>query len=194
MKRIAAILLIAALGISSGFAEEYHDFTSADGSKTFRGALMGYDADSQAVQVRHHRGRIMRFKISILSDADQEFVKSKAPLLAAAKGLRIDPDMNRKKAGSKKSGGWICEKTTCDYDVSIDNTRANDLGMVEFEYAIFIERNRRDAKSVNEMVTGSYSVSSFIGNGNEFFTTSPITLESWSDNPPIPKGGGGGGG
>jgi hypothetical protein len=192
MKRITSYIIIAVLGLGSAFAEELREFKSSDGSKTFRGLLMDFDAKSETVKVRHQRGKIITFKLAILSEEDQDFVKKKAPMLAAAKGLRVETDMNRKSAGKNEAGTWLCEKINHSYDVAAENTLSKDLGTVEIEYSIFIERNRRDAESKNEVVTGTHSVSSFMGHDEESFTTQEVVLENWSDNPPIPTGGGGG--
>lgn len=192
MKRITTFLAIVALGIAGSMAEELHEFKSADGSKTFRGLLMDFDAKNSKVKVRHQKGKIMVFKISLLSEADQAYVKKKAPVLAAANGLRLDLDMNRKSDGKKEAGGWLCEKINHTYDITAENTLSNELGSVDFEYSIFIERNRRNAEPRTEVVTGSHSVSTFLGHGEESFTTQQVTLENWSDNPPPPSGGGGG--
>ena len=181
-----------ALGIGGTMAEELHEFKSADGSKSFRGLLMAFDANNSKVKVKHQKGKVMIFKISLLSEEDQAYVKQKAPILAAADGLRIDIDMNRKKDGKIEVGGWLCEKINHTYDIEAENSSSNDLGTVDFEYSIFIERNRRNVEARNEVVTGSHSVSSFLGNGDESFTTKQVTLENWSDNPPPPSGGGGG--
>ena len=193
MNRLTVSLALVALSVGSVLAGEFHKFTSADGSKSFNGVLLGYHQAAKAVTVRHQRGKVMTFKIFFLSKEDQEYVKEKAPMLAAAEGLSIDTDMNRKKAGEANAGQWICEKTDYSYDVSIDNRLPSDLGEVDFEYSIFVERDRRDAEKTTEVITGSHSVSSFLGSGSESFTTSTVTLENWSDNPPIPSGGGGGG-
>ena len=192
MKRITSYIIIALLGLGSAFAEDLHKFTNSDGSKTFRGLLMDFDAKSETVKVRHQRGKVITFKLAILSEEDQDFVKKKAPMMAAAKGLRIETDMNRKSTGKNEAGTWLCEKIIHSYDVAAENTLSKDLGTVEFDYSIFIERNRRNAESRNEVVTGTHSVSTFLGHGEESFTTNEVVLENWSDNPPIPSGGGGG--
>lgn len=192
MKTISAFLVIAALGLAPVFADDLYSFTSADGTKSFKGVLLGYNQDKKTVKVRHQRGKIMTFKISHLAEKDHEYIKERAPILAAADGLSIDTDMNRKKVSEGPVGQWICEKTDYSYDVSAVNRLGADLGEVTFDYSIFVERDRRDAEKRNEVITGSHDVSAFLGNGNESFTTSTVTLENWSDNPPIPSGGGGG--
>ena len=192
MKRIATILLCAVFGCGTGLADELHRFTSADGSKSFRGTLMEFDSNSNSVKVLHQQGKVMSFKMSLLSGKDQEYIKERAPILAAVKGLRIDTDMNRKTGTTRAAGDWLCETALYSYDVMLENTLTEAIEGVEFEYSIFIERERRNVENRTEVVSGSHSISTFLGYGDENFTTTEVTLENWSDNPPIPSGGGGG--
>ena len=193
MKRLSIWLLAAAFATGIGSAEELRKFTSADGSRTFLGTLMGVNSKAQTVKVRHKQGKIMTFKMSLLSPSDQEYVKERAAILAAGEDLRIDTDMNRKSGTKSEQGTWLCEKNHYSYDIAIENTGDETISEVDFEYSIFIERERRNVDKTVEIVTGSHSVSSFLGRSDEFFSTSEVTLENWSDNPPIPSGGGGGG-
>jgi hypothetical protein len=53
-----------------------HRFRSADGSKTFKGRLQGYDAATKKVTVRREDGRVIKFDLHHLHPDDQEFVTS----------------------------------------------------------------------------------------------------------------------
>lgn len=192
MKRLTIFLLATVLATGVGLAEDLHKFTSADGAKSFLGTLMDVNGKSQTVKVRHQQGKIMSFKMSLLSTADQDYIKERAPILAAGQGLQVDTDMNRKSGTKKAAGTWLCEKNHYSFDVSIENTRPEAIDSVECDYSIFIERERRDVENQTEVITGTHTISSFLGQSDEFFTTSEATLENWSDNPPIPSGGGGG--
>lgn len=54
---------------------EERSFRSADGKKTFVGVLTGYDMATGMVSVRKSDRRIMKFKIEMLSEEDQEYVR-----------------------------------------------------------------------------------------------------------------------
>ncbi len=66
--------LLAGLFVFSGFAYA-RTWTSSDGSKTFDGELVSYDAESGAVSVTLTNGKKLNFKKEILSAADIEFLK-----------------------------------------------------------------------------------------------------------------------
>ena len=70
-KTLLTIGLCAGLG--TGLAAG-RSWTSADGSKTFEGEFESYDEDANKVTV-NKGGRSMTFSLSILSDADQAWVK-----------------------------------------------------------------------------------------------------------------------
>ena len=53
-----------------------HVFRSADGSKTFKGRLQGYDTATKKVTVRRENGRVITFDLHHLHPDDQEFVTS----------------------------------------------------------------------------------------------------------------------
>ena len=52
-----------------------HLFRSADGTKSFKAILLGYDPKSELVRVRMPNLRVSKFKIDVLSDEDQDFVR-----------------------------------------------------------------------------------------------------------------------
>ena len=68
--------LLAGLFVFSGFAYA-RTWTSSDGSKTFDGELVSYDAESGAVSVTLTNGKKLNFKKEILSAADIAFLKEK---------------------------------------------------------------------------------------------------------------------
>jgi len=53
-----------------------HMFRSAEGSKTFKGQLQGYDAATKKVTVRRENGKVIQFNLDHLHPDDQEFVTS----------------------------------------------------------------------------------------------------------------------
>lgn len=55
-----------------------HTFRNADGGKSFQAEFLGFDPQSELVKVRDANGRVMQFKIGILSAEDQEHVRENA--------------------------------------------------------------------------------------------------------------------
>lgn len=60
-------------------------WTSSDGSKTFDGELLAYDAETGDVSVELANGKKLNFKQTVLSAADIEFLKEKGTVTPAPK-------------------------------------------------------------------------------------------------------------
>ena len=59
---------------NSGF-QKRRTLRSALGDKSFTGTLISFDEKSGLVKVRLSNGRFSSFKINLLSDEDQEYIK-----------------------------------------------------------------------------------------------------------------------
>ncbi|MES2982306.1 MAG: sialate O-acetylesterase [Verrucomicrobiota bacterium] len=79
-----ASALLAGLLAFSGLASA-RTWTSSDGSKTFDGELLSYNADTGAVSVELANGQKLNFKQEVLSAADIEFLKEKGTVTPAPK-------------------------------------------------------------------------------------------------------------
>jgi len=96
--RLCLALYLAAFGFFLMPVSEARTWTSADGSRTFEGDLISYDASSQTVTVKLANGRSLSFTQDKLSDGDIAFLKemgSKAGGSAAAQEVPEelpDPD------------------------------------------------------------------------------------------------------
>jgi predicted peptidase len=77
MKRFTLFffMLAAALFTTQVFSEEVRKFTSADGTKSFEGVFSNFDAASGVVEVELAGLGVMKFQLSILSEADQTYIK-----------------------------------------------------------------------------------------------------------------------
>ncbi len=53
-------------------------WSNSDKSKTFRGTYQNYDADSKKVTIARSNGRKTTFKIDMLSQADKDWIATKA--------------------------------------------------------------------------------------------------------------------
>jgi len=187
------ILLLACLPLTSAFGE-VRTYSSKDGQKTFRGELIDYEAETLKATMRLPRGKIMEFKVTLLSKEDQKYVETQAPILQAQKSLSLETKhySNRTDKNKPAQGQWHFEKYDHNYIITIENSRNEMLKEVEIEYTFFIERNRREYQNKIEKVTGSGTIDLVLANSTETLTTKSANLELWSDNPVMPTGGGGG--
>ena len=84
MKTTLLLTLFLSL-TTQAFSEELRKFTSADGTRTFDGVLTRYDAASGTVEVKRTGLGPLKFPLTMLSAADQAYVKEQSmPRTAAA--------------------------------------------------------------------------------------------------------------
>ena len=160
-----------------------------------KGRLLEFGALNETVVVRRADGRVVKFKIGLLSEEDQDYVRSRGPLLTAAKGLSVSADLDRMKSAKTQKGRWTQITTPYSYQIELENSLDKVIEGASIEYVIFCERNRKDStKPAIERIEGSTEISMILAQDEENVTTTEIVLEEWSDNPPIPSGGRGGGG
>jgi cell wall-associated NlpC family hydrolase/predicted esterase len=83
---------------AQAFSEDLRKFTSADGTKTFDGVLTRYDAASGTVEVKRTGLGPLKFPLTMLSAADQDYVKeqSKPRTAAAIKEPAVDFDFEHR--------------------------------------------------------------------------------------------------
>ncbi len=91
MKILFAIFIIS-LTIPAGLSAR--EWTSADGSRTFQGELISFKDGK--VKVRRSDGKNLVFSIELLSESDQQFVKS----------IKVQPTQGSGGAGPAEWPRW----------------------------------------------------------------------------------------
>ena len=102
-KRWLTILALVSLTLPS-VALEQRAFHSVDKTKLFYGLLTNYDPVKKSVTVRMKNGRYKRFKISLLSEEDQQYVITSQGELAVNQGLRVTFKEIKEKSTRTKKG------------------------------------------------------------------------------------------
>jgi hypothetical protein len=72
----AMMQLLGTSGPKEKSQPEMHVFRCADGSKTFKGRLQGYDPATRKVSVLRENGGLIKFDLQFLHQEDQDFVTS----------------------------------------------------------------------------------------------------------------------
>jgi len=174
MKLILVMLmcLIAAASAEQG----WHTFTSREGGKTFVGQLLSFREEGELVTVKRKDNlRSLSFKLSMLSEADREFVMEQAPALIAVNAVRLTFD----KSQEKLDGGKARRYTGC-YNITVENSSPSDLDDVVVDYVVIYQKGSLAKGSTIVLDQGSKDFSTLLGNMSELVTTSGITLQSAS--------------
>ena len=127
------LLFTLALGVAPGLRGE-HSFSSSDGQRNFVGTLMAYEEATQMTTVRMKNGRTINFKIDLLSEEDQAYVRSRGTSLQIANKVRVAVKKESGESKEVKSRGLTCIEDKEAFNVSLTNTGPNDLTDVEVHY------------------------------------------------------------
>ena len=153
---------------------EWRMFTSREGGKTFEGKLVSYKEKGDSVTVkRKGSSRPMSFKLSVLSDADREYVMEQAPALIAAGAVRLSFDKKQEKLDDDKARRY----TGC-YNITVENTSPSDLADVVIDYVVIYQKGSLAKGKTLEVEQGSKTFSTLIGNMDDLVTTNGISLQS----------------
>ena len=179
MKRtILALFTIAALA-APALALEKRTFTSADGSKTFEGRLMDFDAKSSTVVVRKGM-RNMKFNLALLSEKDREYVKENGNALAAANAIRLDFDLWKGKPDTNKTDSERTTTTPAGYDIEVRNWTKKNIENVEIQYTIFHRKDAENGPGSISQTEGSFFVSTLFAGQDRPSKTDPVNLVRYS--------------
>lgn len=166
-------MLVCLSGMAAA-QQEWHTFTSREGGKTFVGELVSYREEGDLLTVRRKDTlRTMSFKLSVLSDADREFVLAQAPALIAASAVRLSFDKSQEKLDDDKARRY----TGC-YNISVENSSPSDLEDVEIDYVVIYQKGSLAKGKSIQVDQGTKSISTLPGNFEDVVSTSGITLQS----------------
>lgn len=178
MKRMFVLLLA---GATLAFGDtEWREFHNSDKTKSFSGRLVGYDSDKGIVTVqRKSNFKPIRFKLSLLSDENQKFVKERALELEAASGLRLMFYENVKKVDSKKSGDTRTTSYDGGYKIELRNFARKRMEDVRVEWIAIYKKDSVDGPGSIAMKQGTEVITTLVPNLNENIEVSGIPLKSY---------------
>ncbi len=172
-------LLVAIGAAMAGLAQaELRKFTSKGGDKHFNAELVGYQADKGLVEVRRESGKLMKFRLDVLSEDDQEYVTKKSEVLAIGKHLRVSA---KAKQGKKKVTKRVPTKTTTtpkSYEVTLRNNSKQSMKDLEINYAIVVTRDNGTGRKGEEthVETGRSMVSEVLPRIDFVFSTDSVDV------------------
>ena len=178
---LLAFLALFALSLAAP-ALEKREFWNADKTKSFQATLVDYATKTKTVTVRKPGGREINFKIDTLSEEDQEYIKEKAPILAAARGITTSiSDFTGDKTHSK--GKTIRLTTTqAGYNITLTN-RSQKIENITVRYTIFYKKDKEKGASDIVKKQGSYDISTLFRNEQDTRQTETVSLERYIRKP-----------
>lgn len=180
MKRILTPLLFA-LATSAAWANtDWKNFDNADKTKSFVGRLVGYDSKNQIVTVQKKSTmRPVRFKLGLLSEEHQKFVKARAMELEAAGGLRMMFYETLEKVSSNRTSDTRTKNYNGGFRIEIRNMAREMIEDVEVEYIMVYRKDATDGLGEVATMHGSKFVSTLVPNLNEDIIADGIPIKSY---------------
>lgn len=173
LKRLPILCGVMALAFSASGVQalEEREFFNADKTKSFKGTVVGFDAEKKKVTIRTSKGGLSHAKLSAFSEADQKYILDNVNVLAANKALEFS---------FKEVTGGGTKKTGFDtgYDIRLYNRGTTEIKDIELKYTIYyrVGSVQKGVKTVAKEQSGDLSLDSLYGTLRYTLSTSKVKL------------------
>jgi hypothetical protein len=158
MKHASAILFLV-FGVTADGSQEWRTFTSADGGRSFKGQLVAFDKGTETVTVMNAKRQRLSFKIDVISDEDQDYVKENADKLPPDAKLKISFDELFDRTYFQR-GAENTKTKTYDggYTIHVNSYTPRLVSEAEVEYVMIYRKDQVDGNHSDMIVRGSETV------------------------------------
>ncbi|MGJ8726538.1 MAG: hypothetical protein ACSHYB_18480 [Roseibacillus sp.] len=184
MKRLIPLCLLAVLPAS---ALEERTFHSADKSKSFVGEAIGYSSKSDTVTVLRDNGSEVKFKVSLLCEEDQTYIRENGVVLAAASATTVQLKEFEGERQSTRSDTMRSAVTPTGYTINVLNGSGEVMEDVTANYTIYYRKGTNSGKGKITEKTGSLDLYTIYPKKRSEGFSSTVSLERVSTS----KSGGG---
>lgn len=155
----AFITLFFVMVITADAGQEWRTFTSAEGSRSFKGQLVAYDRGSDTVTVINTKRQRFSFHIDMISEDDQDFVDENADKLPPDANLKIRFDELLDKTDSQRGADKTKTKTyDGGYTIHVNSYTPRLISEAEVEYVMIYRKDKVNGKYSDMTVKGSETV------------------------------------
>ncbi|MBT8036997.1 MAG: hypothetical protein KJO21_05585 [Verrucomicrobiae bacterium] len=195
------IALLSLVYVLPSAAFEQRLFYSAkDKSKSFEAKLLDYDPIKKVVRVTLKSGKTTSFALSLLSEEDQEYVRSHAVILAVGRDVKLSLKEIKGEVEHSKDGLIRRSATPRSYEVSVYNRSDQIIEDFEVRYSFYYcvgSSSVNGPKHSPQVQKGTLLYPKLFGKYTETRTTSEVVMIRENKkrvDPPARSGGRGGGG
>ena len=159
MRRCVQILFIGFVAIAADAAVgEYRTFHDSQG-REIKARLLQFNPQSDEVKIQLGNRKIRTTKITVFSDADQEFIRNWHISEVAFSGKNLIVTINKKSLRSDrqrgKVAGWKPKKTgmrveEMAYELELENRNKAALKGMKAEYCIYYQHTEKGNRIVYE--------------------------------------------
>lgn len=139
MKKCLIAQVLAALAMAPLCFADWHEFTSADGSKKVWGEVKGYDANAGTVTLQLKGNRTINAPVSAFIEEDRAVIEKAAIALEAGRNLAVEFGDAEEKLSEKRNptNGYQTVKLKSNFEMELRNNGQNAFKGLEAEYQIF---------------------------------------------------------
>ena len=153
------ITLFFVMGITADAGQDWRTFTSADGSRSFKGQLVAYDRGSDTVTVINAKRQRFSFQIDTISEEDQDFVDENADKLPPDANLKIRFDELLDKTDFQRGAEKTKTKTyDGGYTIHVNSYTPRLISEAEVDYVMIYRKDKVDGNYTDTVVKGSETV------------------------------------
>lgn len=147
------------MGITADASQQWRTFTSAEGSRSFKGQLVAYDRGSDTVTVINTKRQRFSFHIDTISEDDRDFVDENADKLSPDANLKIRFDELLDKTDSQRGADKTKTKTyDGGYTIHVNSYTPRLISEAEVEYVMIYRKDKVDGNHSEMTVKGSETV------------------------------------
>lgn len=173
-------LCASCLLVMSASGTEMRTFSSADKSKTFEGVLVGYSSKTDTVQVRRKGARhTTKFKLEMLSVADQEYVRAQEEILRVAASVAIDMEAWKGEAVTQRGETVKTTTTPVAYEITVKNRSSEELKDIEVRYTIYYNKDSESGRASELTLESSFEIDTLFAKYEDTTRTDEINLEKY---------------
>lgn len=184
MKIFLSLLFLTAL---PALSLEERTFHSADKSKSFVGEATAYSAKTDTVTVQREGGKELTFKLSLLCEDDQAYIRENSVILAAAGNVRVEMKEFEGDRQTNKTDTSRLAVTPTGFIVTVANAAEEPLEDVTADYTIYYRKGSESGDAKLHESTGSMDLYTIYPRNRFSDRTGTVNLERFTRS----KSGGG---
>lgn len=184
MKLLLSLLLLGAL---PAFSLEERTFHSADKSKSFVGEATAYSSATDTVTVQREGGKELTFKLSLLCEEDQAYIRENSVVLTAAGNVRVEMKEYEGDRQTNRTDTTRLAVTPTGFIVTVANAAKEPLEDVTADYTIYYRKGSESGDSKLHESTGTMDLYTIYPRNRFSDRTGTVNLERFTRS----KSGGG---
>lgn len=175
--KLRYLISIGLLAVLPASALEQRTFQNADKSKSFEGKAVGYNSKTDTVTVRRTGGSEINFKVSLLSDDDQTYIRENAVALATSSSTVVQVEEFKGERQSTNTEVVRSAVTPTGFNITVVNGSGEIMEDVVADYTIYYRKGAEEGKGTITESTGTMDLYTIYPKKRSSAQTGTVSLE-----------------